>query len=335
MVRDSLGPGGTLDTDALARALLAHRNTPDSVTGLSPAQVIFGRALRDFLSCSPNKYLPRTEWRINADQRELAHAKRHVKTQEKLASGSKQLPSLIVGDCVSVQDQSGNTPRRWSKTGIVLEVSGHDSYLIKIHGSNRITKRNRQFLRKIQPFKADVDHPSQNTYLSPSLPVEPITSDHGTYDHVDPVDVHSAQPDSDHDALSDDEHQGPEVSHDIPQTTSILPNKKPSTLPRHLREKWFVNPNYPSFPAAPVRDDTATVNTPNLAYMPSNLSGSPGFPCQPHLPLTHYHPYTQPTSPGYPPAYPSSPPYLPSPPPGIYQHAQGEDLSKLSTSWPT
>ena len=40
MVRDSLGPGGTLDTDALARAILAHRNTPDQLTGLSPAQVI-------------------------------------------------------------------------------------------------------------------------------------------------------------------------------------------------------------------------------------------------------------------------------------------------------
>ena len=29
LVQDSLGPGGTLDTDSMARALLAHRNTPD------------------------------------------------------------------------------------------------------------------------------------------------------------------------------------------------------------------------------------------------------------------------------------------------------------------
>ena len=326
MVRDSLGPGGSLDTDALARALLAHRNTPDAVTGLSPAQVIFGRVLRDFLPCSPNKYLPRTEWRINADQRELAHAKRHVKTEEKLASGSKQLPSLIVGDCVSVQDQSGNTPRRWSKTGIVLEVSGPDSYLIKIHGSNRITKRNRQFLRKIQPFKADVD---QDICLSPTLPVEPIISDQPTDDYVDPVDIHIAQPDSDQVALSDGEHRGPGVSHDIPQTTPNLSNKKPSTLPRHLRERWFVNPNYPSLPPAPVRDDT--VNIPNLAPMLSNLPGSPGFPCQPPLPLTQYHAQYQPTPPGYLPAYPTSPPYLPPSPPGVYQSAGREDLNKLST----
>ena len=329
MVRDSLGPGGTLNTDALARALLAHRNTPDSVTGLSPAQVIFGRALRDFLPCSPNKYLPRTEWRINADQRELAHAKRHVKTEEKLTSGSKQLPSLIVGDCVSVQDQSGNTPRRWSKTGIVLEISGPDSYLIKIHGSNRITKRNRQFLRKIQPFQTDVDHPSQYARPLQALPVEPITSDHNIHDHVDPVDVHTYQPDLTHETPGDGEHQGPEVSRDIPQPTPTLPDKRPSSLPRHLREKWFVNPNYPSLPATLARDDTA--HAPNFAYMSNYIRNSPGLPCQPPLPLTQYPAYTLPTPPGYLPAYPSSPPYLPSPPPGGVQHARGEDLYKLST----
>ena len=58
LVQDSLGPGGDLHTDFMARALLSHRNTPDSVTGLSPAQVIFGCVLRDFLPASPGRYAP-------------------------------------------------------------------------------------------------------------------------------------------------------------------------------------------------------------------------------------------------------------------------------------
>ena len=67
MVRDSLGPGGT-DTDALARAILAHRNTPDQLTGLSPAQDIFGRTQRFSALYSPGRYLPRAEWRLSAEQ---------------------------------------------------------------------------------------------------------------------------------------------------------------------------------------------------------------------------------------------------------------------------
>ena len=178
MVRDSLGPGGTLDTDALARALLAHRNTPDQLTGLSPAQVIFGRQLRDFLPCSPGRYNPRPEWRLSAEQRELAHAKRHIKTEEKMTKGSKMLPPLTVGESVAIQDQSGNTPRRWSKTGKVLESLGHDSYLIKVDGASRTTQRNRQFLRVITPYAADVDTPA-----TPWAPVSSVP----TVDHVDPV----------------------------------------------------------------------------------------------------------------------------------------------------
>ena len=157
LVQDSLGPAGTLNTDSLARALLAQRNTPDSLTGLSPAQVLFGRPLRDFLPLGPGKYTPRPEWRITAEQREIAHAKRHIKTEEALRYRSKQLPPLSLGDAVSVQDQQGNTPRRWSKTGRVVEVLGNDAYTVKVDGSNRVTQRNRQFLRKISPFQADTD----------------------------------------------------------------------------------------------------------------------------------------------------------------------------------
>ena len=69
-VRDSLGPSFTLDSDALVRALLAHRSTSEQLTGLSTAQVIFGKKISDFLPCSPGHYLPLPEQRLTTEQME-------------------------------------------------------------------------------------------------------------------------------------------------------------------------------------------------------------------------------------------------------------------------
>ena len=154
LVTENLGPGGSLDTDKFARALLAHRNCPDSETGLSPAQILFGRQLRDHLPALVSRYEPRKEWRLEADLREKAMAKRHGKMEELLKHGAKSLPPLSCGDCVAVQDQKTNNgkPGRWTKSGEVVEVLPHDSYMVRIHGSRAPTQRNRRFLRKITPF---------------------------------------------------------------------------------------------------------------------------------------------------------------------------------------
>ena len=48
LIRDNTGSKRRLDTDRFAGALLEHRNTPDPDTDLSPAQVIYGRQIRDF-----------------------------------------------------------------------------------------------------------------------------------------------------------------------------------------------------------------------------------------------------------------------------------------------
>ena len=50
MIMDNTGPAGTLHTDKIARALLQHRNCPDPTTGLSPAQIIFGKSPEGSLS---------------------------------------------------------------------------------------------------------------------------------------------------------------------------------------------------------------------------------------------------------------------------------------------
>ena len=49
LLRDVVKPSGDIDTASLVKGLLQLRNTPDQDTGLSPAQLLLGRNLRDFL----------------------------------------------------------------------------------------------------------------------------------------------------------------------------------------------------------------------------------------------------------------------------------------------
>ena len=153
LILDNISPNGSLNTDRIARALLIHHNQTDPVSGLSPAEVIFGRRLRDHLPLQPQKFQPRAEWRMEADQREKTYAKRHILKKEQLTIGSKVLPSLKIGDHVAIQDASKHGKEgKWTKTGIVTDCLSYQSYEIKVDGSNILTKRNRVHLRKIVPF---------------------------------------------------------------------------------------------------------------------------------------------------------------------------------------
>ena len=129
--------------------------------------ILFGRQLRDHLPAVLTRYQPRLEWRLEADLREQAFAKRHAKMEEKLLIGSKSLPPLSIGDTVTVQDQSNPLkPGKWTKTGKVVEILPHDSYMVIIHGSRAPTQRNRKFFRKISPF-----HPIVPVQAGEHLPV--------------------------------------------------------------------------------------------------------------------------------------------------------------------
>ena len=70
---------------------------------------------------------------------------------ERLNEHTKKLAPLMVRDCVVVQNQVGNFPGKWDKTGMVVEKRNFDRYLVKLDGSGRCSLRNRKFLRKILP----------------------------------------------------------------------------------------------------------------------------------------------------------------------------------------
>ena len=146
-----IGRTGTLNTDKFLQGMLQIRNTPDSDCKLSPAQIVFGRPLRDAFSFvnRQNKFENASIhpiWKDAWKCKESAMRVRFTKTVEDSNKHSHQLPKLSVGDAVFVQNQTG--PLKWDRFGTVVECRAYDQYLIKIHGTGRITPRNRKFLRK-------------------------------------------------------------------------------------------------------------------------------------------------------------------------------------------
>ena len=152
LLRENVSLDGKLNTDRFQRAVMQYRNTPDRDTGRSPAQVIFGRELRDFLPAPLSRYKPQKRWLLLQEDREMALRKRALRDMEKLSSNTRQLPSLKVNDTVQIQNQIGFKSSRWDITGVVVEVKNYDQYLVRVHGSGRLTLRNRKFLKKIVPY---------------------------------------------------------------------------------------------------------------------------------------------------------------------------------------
>ena len=153
---DNTGPSGNLNTDAFQRAILHYRNTPDKETGISPAQCIFGRPIRDFIPIHPGRFEPHPTWKETLLVREETLRNRHMKMAERLSEHTKKLPLLKVGNKVRIQNQTGPHPTKWDKTGMVVEVRQFDQYLVKVDGSGRVTLRNRKFLRSYVPAIPEV-----------------------------------------------------------------------------------------------------------------------------------------------------------------------------------
>ena len=74
---------------------------------------------------------------------------------------TKKQKVIPVGDTVAVQNQTGRFPKKWDKTGKVVENQEHDKVLVKLDGSGRLTTRNRRFVKKIvsPPDLAQTDVP--------------------------------------------------------------------------------------------------------------------------------------------------------------------------------
>ena len=166
LIRDTVKVTGEFDEVKLIKGLLQLRNTPDRDTGLSPAELLLGRKLRDFIPGKQKCPLASFQqfedrWNKLAKWREFALSPRHVREDERLKKSTKKLEPLVPGDHVRIQNQLGNNPKRWDKTGIVIQADPDNrQYKIMVHGSRRLSLRNRKFLKKSTPIHSNPDSPA-------------------------------------------------------------------------------------------------------------------------------------------------------------------------------
>ena len=256
---ENIGPTGSLDNDNFLRAMLQIRNTPDPDCNISPAQIVFGRPIRDAFSfvnhCSkfsnPSMH---PEWRKAWSLKEKAMRYRMTRTCEKLNEHSRQLPLLQVNDHVFIQNQHGAHPSKWDKSGKIIDVKPHNQYLVKVNGSGRVTVRNRRFLRKFTPAAMTVNQqPLQATTVN-NVPSGRTSSDYSSHRehtqlHREPYHDITNETDSANADTSEKEATPPPVKHvedkdkqsDLTATTparmtSPVPLKESTDRPRRQRK---------------------------------------------------------------------------------------------------
>merc|ERR1711954_472751 len=99
---------------------------------------------------------------------EKALARRLDRDGAILERHTKQLDVVPVGGAVAVQNQKGRYPKKWDKTGVVVENMDHDKVLVRMDGSRRLTTRNRRFVKKIISPR---DLPDQTMMQDTRVPV--------------------------------------------------------------------------------------------------------------------------------------------------------------------
>lgn len=205
LLLSNITPSGSINSDKFLRAILQLRNTPDPDCHISPAEIVFGRRLRDaftFVNKSERFQNPeiRSTWRDAWEAKEEALRVRFAKSSERMDIHTRDLPPLLIGDRVFVQNQNGTHPLKWDRSGLVVEVQNHDQYVIKIDGSGRLTLRNRRFLRRYSPARSSFAPTTvqvQDLPPSPStMPAPPLTDDMITNDPPQALDPLSSSDDT-------------------------------------------------------------------------------------------------------------------------------------------
>jgi hypothetical protein len=152
LLRDNTGHGGSLDTNKFMRAVLQYRILPMQDCRRSPAEMLFGRQMRDFIHSLTYKYEPVKDWAVTQEHRERTLANKRDMDNQRWTHRTKASDDLEVRTAVAIQNQTGSNPTKWDKTGIVIENKPNSKVMIRVDGSRRVTMRNRRFVRPMEPL---------------------------------------------------------------------------------------------------------------------------------------------------------------------------------------
>ena len=146
-----MSSSGSLDSDSVTQALICHANTRCKVLQKSPAELAFGRTLKDFFPRSVASLLPIPANILSGDMKDKLQGKIRAEMGQKWSEHTKVLPDLKNGDFVQLQNLTGRNPLKSDYNGIIVGRHNLHSYAVKVNGTGRITVRNRASLRKILP----------------------------------------------------------------------------------------------------------------------------------------------------------------------------------------
>ena len=288
LLMSSTKSDGSPDWDKVVRALLQHRNTPIQGLNLSPAQLLFGRPIRDFLPVKPGQFCPSDVWVDCRERRELALRHKLSLGGERWSAHTKSLPPLSPGQHVFIQNQraAGNLAKRWDKTGTVIECKGYDKYAIKVDGSGRLTDRNRRYLRSFKPATNTplLPGPRPDQLISPPamhdghgvmelpptrsvVPIPDLTgADELPLNQPAPMlyDQDVCSPVRDNQSTSTQPITPPSPPRPTPQTLPMSPPARRSPSPQ-----TSPSPRPPSPPQPPIRQSTR-VRKQNSKYSPND-----------------------------------------------------------------
>ena len=182
LLRANIDSSGSLDRDEVSRALMVYRNTPLQDSHLSPAELLYGRKLKDHLPLLNKEHRPALKWETIRKNREVKMASQLTDRIDISQDTHRPLPPLSPGQHVLIQDGEGKSAKKWGTSGIVTEALPYRQYYVKVDGSNRPRVRNRIHLKPFVPNTSKVTIPSNSTI---SLPENP---------GIGPTPIHSSTP---------------------------------------------------------------------------------------------------------------------------------------------
>ena len=86
-----------------------------------------------------------------------------------------------------MQNQTGNHPKWWEKTGRIIETLCNRQYQVRVDGSNRVTLHKRRFLKKVSPVADQIQPllpPTQWSGPSPPQNCWYASSPHSSYSNA-------------------------------------------------------------------------------------------------------------------------------------------------------
>ena len=120
ILRDIVGCTGSLDSDAVTQALLSHTNTKCKILKKSPAELAFGRCLKDFFPRNVDSLLPIPDNLMTGVVKDRLQGKIREDGAKRWSEHTRVLPDLKEGDFVQMQNLRGRNPLKSNYNGIIV-----------------------------------------------------------------------------------------------------------------------------------------------------------------------------------------------------------------------